>query len=167
MFTGRSFNTWVPNNLERARNSKEEFRAANPQDVPTQAPTTPKPPDPATPVHHFKKPAVSTPVHHAQKPESWYGFSKNVFYVPAKFVDGTLWADLRCAPFMSRPFPSTGVFTQPRDPVLPQVVGSCARFGCGPYKAEQSCQCDAECRNHGSSPCTGQLRLLVGFNCWW
>eukprot|EP00435_Cladocopium_sp_Y103_P070256 s724_g34.t2 len=34
-------------------NSKEEFRPANPQEVPTEAPTTPKPQAFAAPVHHF------------------------------------------------------------------------------------------------------------------
>ena len=41
-----------------ARNSKEEFRPANPMEVPTEAPTTPKPHAFAAPVHHFAAPAA-------------------------------------------------------------------------------------------------------------
>ena len=50
-----------PEFFDMPRNSKEEFRAANPQEVPTEAPTTPKPYVAPQPVHHFKaKPATAS-----------------------------------------------------------------------------------------------------------
>lgn len=127
-------------------NSKEEFRPANPMEVPTEAPTTPKPHAFAAPVHHFAAPA-------AEKVANVVTGNCAKFGCGGPYNPGhSCQCNAACLNHGSccNDFASHCRSTAAESHAQSSPRASCAHYGCGSFQKTQSCHCNKQCTVFGS-----------------
>eukprot|EP00434_Breviolum_minutum_P032225 symbB.v1.2.028500.t3/scaffold2988.1/size65815/2 len=134
-------------------NSKDEFQAANPQQIPTQI-TTVAPPKLVLPEI---EPEVAPEQHEALDPEvqkprvvtgscATFGCGAYSSRQPCQCDAGCLTHGNCCHDFAEK---CKSVSTA-ETPESVATHGSCASYGCGSFKKTQTCQCNEECTVFGS-----------------
>lgn len=129
-------------------NSKEEFRPADPQEVPTEAPTTPKPHAFAAPVHHFAAPAAEKVAEVITGNCAKFGCGGPYHPGHSCQCNAACLNHGSCCHDFTTHCKSTAAESHAQSPK--PGSGSCADYGCDSFEKTQSCQCNADCSLHGN-----------------